>query len=1006
MAAISFCGCSVLGFNSQLGWGQNKSSLDVNVVQDPRNGDFFNPPPIGRPCYFYFGPSFHFWGILQNWGADESTKGRLLYNIRVEDPREILEGTQVILNHYNRSILGIRNIINVFGYWENAGGFGASNVNDSGMPWTQVLAAIQTLTKSPVVGAYGGALNLQGVNYAVDLSLLPKPPAYYRIGSGGGASRSLFSIIQEICEDGGCDFFVELDPGTILPIIRIYTVSRYKQPPLGTISKVVKSGWGINLTSDNNGLEFRNATTTKFLIGGSKQEIFETTPLQPFWGYDIANLPVVNRIDNVPGLGLTNAAFVNISEIAGVLNDGSTQYYVTEFELRAALEDNGPDTWMNYVMYESRCGLNNKAALIGPDGIKNVWAPQAAAGLQAAQAAQAIPAPIPLPAMMLPVFASDAQQFAQNQLYRFVRRIAQEWYGKKYWVQLPFVFRYTDPTTLVVHNSHDISDGGWKPNSSPLNLYPPNYIKFILDDTRWEGMAVFNPTGIDLEQLNAEDTALQNNGLFTKIQVDKSIYTWPQTGIPAVVITVPSVQAKLANIGGDLQALGVLFGQPGIPMAPANIQRALQRMRAFGAADIRVAPQRYYPVAVALPLISNIDTYGPWFLAGAPGQVDVEQDQTLVPWVYGSDSIMDLAAKAKVTSAVTFMQVAENGKLEQVGMPITSLGTQLLAGGPDITNIQVAYGPGQGIKTSYQFRTFTSLHLNRFVKGTDDRLKRMGKVQTELGKTALLALNQFVLGGINIGEARGGRQNRFPRWQFAWGTPHPVIISNVIADPSGNIRLSTALTDPQEGWGGIGAVEKDKDLFNNSALCGLSAVFRPFINNINRGQSILLPKLVTPTGGIMNSNLLNPYKNGHDIEYLVSGDDPEKSTFLAQGGGFDWSKARPISLSMPMYACGWGYDIHCKLSPTGIPQSPDLNVGPVDMLWDKNRGCWTSHDLIWGTLITTASGSNQATMSIANGGGDTLTVYNIFGSDVSGTVIAGYFPYQNQWIILAADCPV
>jgi hypothetical protein len=990
MAAIRFCGCSVTGFNCRLGLGGNKSSMDINVYQDPRNGDFFVPPPLGTPAYFTFGPNFRFWGLLTNWQEENSTQGLGLYSLRIEDPRDLLSGVQVILGNYNGSTYGVANILNVYGFMENVFGYGGSSSNEGGMLWTDVLTTLQGLTNSPQ-GDFGGPIQFRGVSYALDLSNIPIPPAYYRVG---GTIRTLLDLIQQVCDDGGCDMFVELDPGTIIPIIRIYTINRYAQPPLGTIALITQNNWGGTLVRSNHGIELRSQDpNSHFLIGGDVQTLFETTPMQPFWGYDLNGLPIVNQIVNIPGLGITNGAWVNAAEIQGCLSNGASYYFLTEFEMRAVLDD-VPGSWEMYVQYESAVTGSNKANIIGPLGLKGmIGVPNANPNAQA------------VADFLIPLGANQSQIALQEQVKDFIKRLAQQWYGRKYWVALPFVLDKTDPTNLTVSTSYDVSDGGWTEGGVPLGLYVQNQLKFMQDDGRFEAMAVFNPAGVDLENVNPEDSALQDNGFFTKLSVDRSIYTWPQTGIPAVVVTLNSpVSQQMVHIGGDLGVFAKVLQQND----GAAVWKAFQGRQAFGAIHFRIAPPRIPPFAVAIALKSNISTYGPWYYAGPMGKVNVEQASDLTPWEYGSTAIMNLAGFARVTSAVTFMQVGETGRLELMGLPITSLGGLILANGPNITGMEVRYGP-QGITTSYDFRTYTELHLNRYISGMQERLKRLGRTQNELRKAALLALQKADLTNVMMFEAANNRVKRLPKWMAAQGTPHPVVIASTILDPNTNrYRTSTALADPQEAWTGIGGTEGDNVLFRNSSLADLSSVIRPFYN-ISGGMpaGYYLPRLthpIVPTG--LNQWTYNPYEAStqNDIEYLVSGNTTQQGQFVTSRS-VNWSSARPVGLTMPMFGVGWGVDMagdFTPFAPTGY------KAGPMDFIWDNNRGVWTMHDLAFGRLNTTCMpyGGSSTMQLIGAPNGTTLTVTNLYstGVPVDTLVTAGYNPYTKQWMIISADC--
>jgi hypothetical protein len=72
-----------------------------------------------------------------------------------------------------------------------------------------------------------------------------------------------------VCEDGGCDFFVELRGFRIV----VRTVSRAAQnPPLGVLSALA-AAYGATLVRSNAGLECRNELTSAFLVGGDVTEL-------------------------------------------------------------------------------------------------------------------------------------------------------------------------------------------------------------------------------------------------------------------------------------------------------------------------------------------------------------------------------------------------------------------------------------------------------------------------------------------------------------------------------------------------------------------------------------------------------------------------------------------------------------------------------------------------------------------------------------------------------------
>lgn len=78
-----------------------------------------------------------------------------------------------------------------------------------------------------------------------------------------------------------------------------------------------------------------------------------------------------------------------------------------------------------------------------------------------------------------------------------------------------------------------------------------------------------------------------------------------------------------------------------------------------------------------------------------------------------------------------------------MGAPAYSLGETLQAGGPNVTNIQISYGP-QGVTTTYSFHTFslkTGL-FGVFGKHGTERLKKASQTATELRRASRLSLKE------------------------------------------------------------------------------------------------------------------------------------------------------------------------------------------------------------------------------------------------------------------------
>jgi hypothetical protein len=211
---------------------------------------------------------FEFNGIVSSYKKYSGTDG-VRYEVILEDPRKMLEGSQVILGGYagttpppdrsfgmidkfddgdysnvrtlSNGYMGYYNIINAFGYYEHFN-FGTALTNANGFLWRRALDACQKILqgKYDIVGGadlerMGGPLyymrdtrSAQQIKasepidvhrYKVDLSELDNLsdtnggllPDLYRLQ---GQKASLLSIVQTICETAGADFFVKLDKTT------------------------------------------------------------------------------------------------------------------------------------------------------------------------------------------------------------------------------------------------------------------------------------------------------------------------------------------------------------------------------------------------------------------------------------------------------------------------------------------------------------------------------------------------------------------------------------------------------------------------------------------------------------------------------------------------------------------------------------------------------------------------------------------------------------------------
>lgn len=983
----TFMGGKVNGFSANIGWNLGSpSQLTVRVVDDPVNGDVFSPSPLGSPAYFSFG-GFTFNGLLQKVEEKRDLSGNPVYEVIVVDPREILEGAQVIVGGYSGGTGGMPNLFNAFGYHED-GGYGNSLANEGGMPWYKVRDAVLDMANSPDAGTYGGALSFAGNTYGLDLGDLPTPPDFYRIG--GGVSVSLLEAIAQVCEDGGCDFFVELQATTI----KVRTASRYNAPPLGTIGAITDENWGGTVVRSTHGVEVRNELTSAFLVGGEVSTLWQTGAVRQFWGYDIDGNPIFGSaktltftdVDGNEVKVKTEKMSLNAAPVADIL--GSTSYDCTAFEMQLALANQ--ESWLSYV----KAYRTDVAAI---SGLTSPFASSAPSNNAAMRNDFVNTTPDNASASAASAVASDLQ-VRSNRFYEFVRGYAEEYLGKKFVVGLPFVMAYQDQETLKVTTSWEVSDGGYLPeDAEPLGMSALNQDQFRAQDSRFRAFVAYaNASEADLTNLSAQGTVIEDDVLYVECQVEPKVLATPA---PAVVVTLPGVVTSIpADNLGDTSVVGAM-----LQLRPGDAKRKMKN----APISLKVSPPAWWPTAAAIPLKSNVQTYGPWFAFGAPGKVRVESDPSLNPWTYGGYGAMNDAASCRVQNAVTNMQVSETGTLELAGAPSCGLGDLLKDGGPNVTGIDVQFSVTGGVTTGYRFQTFTQRY-GTVPRSMVERQKRLALASVEMRRSLRTAIKDRMAAAQAVGDARRTRRAFNERQVKAGKRETPNDVMMVWSDKDGSTVRSHAMTMNLEEAVYLSNADASGD-YQQTALMSMNGLFRPFaVGETNGG---VMPSRAVPSvsGDVPTSVTLNPWLSPNDIEVFAYGQSVgDLRPFKTLTAGVD---ARVVGLRGPAWLVGWGYDINGNRTHTNddyLFRQDTHKAGPLDPLWDPNRGVWTVHDLHTGRLTADIPPSGEGTLVVTppQGSSYSLPVYSRWSSKVSskGEVMAGYVASHNKVFVFAADC--
>jgi hypothetical protein len=175
-------------------------------------------------------------------------------------------------------------------------------------------------------------------------------------------------------------------------------------------------------------------------------------------------------------------------------------------------------------------------------------------------------------------------------------------------------------------------------------------------------------------------------------------------------------------------------------------------------------PAAIKPTRAAIPLRSNLRTYGPYASPGFSalcGGGTAEQDTDLAPWVYGSIDTMNTAGNIRASAIGSDpISVTETGSYTTTTIPEFSLGTQLGGGAANLTGVTVNFG-SSGITTTYSFQT----HTPKFGTLSRNYLERLKEIQRNRRKAASKFNKQAIdITKINrrlgiLGRNREARQN-------------------------------------------------------------------------------------------------------------------------------------------------------------------------------------------------------------------------------------------------------
>jgi len=253
------------------------------------------------------------YNIINVYGFRESIIGN---GNSASAPEIVQDGSDGVYRPINQATLAGTDGT-IFG--SSAQGFGGSYKNNNGMLWSRIKESLNYLINSypkqagNLFSPYGRIVH-KGINignnlscgllsfdftqnivensaivynkplneYLIDISELPAVPNDYRFNQ---SSISILEIISQICEDTGHEFFIELLPTKyyfnqqqyqIIKFIKIRTINRTVTPKFGEIKLFVTDAQNSGIYKGSSyGRELKNDNTTKIIIGGNKESVYQ-----------------------------------------------------------------------------------------------------------------------------------------------------------------------------------------------------------------------------------------------------------------------------------------------------------------------------------------------------------------------------------------------------------------------------------------------------------------------------------------------------------------------------------------------------------------------------------------------------------------------------------------------------------------------------------------------------------------------------------------------------------
>jgi hypothetical protein len=666
----------------------------------------------------------------------------------------------------------IKNVFNVYAAYENpfygANGqyvnFGASKFNTSGVPLDTILTGMEVLMKKDSPNIFGGPICFgvtengdAGTEYSFDLLDLADffvneniDFSEYRLK---GPVKNVNGIISEMGELFQFDYYYSIqhrvidintleDGGGQIPdaMIKLKVMSKRAAPQKNQIRKFIqeelsKPNSERKLMSYSIGKEFGDTVTQKIVWGAKRTRYLkimgsDIDQQQVIWGKDSSNPKNYNSV------GTISSIYDQPNRAVNVYIEGYGNYLASAFELRMA--QGGKNIWQILKTFQTLSqsepnGYNNPFTAPWSatfDGTSNLIS--TLAGGTAGNSYD----------LKLTNLQKSYKQWDEalnetaDKIFSGISNLASQSYGQEFLLKLPTEITgpgyniYTPNDEFQTLKSWEVSDSAF--DSQPLTRDIASYdamgrvTSLVCYPLRADSDYSSLGTDYNIGSNAASGSVASRKGSPEKESFFDSSGFFGG-GFLCVFKTGSQVKVfdSITTPDFGLTVLADIFFNITIPPA-AYIGSGKESLQ------FQIPPDVLLPNIFGVPQQSTRLNYGPWITLNPSaggyfnpnGKAEAIEDESMRPETYGSYGALEQIGGIVAAVAKTDLIEAESGYIELAGRPDSNIGERFIDNGPYVSSMNINIDPTGGVKTTYQFNTWTP-QFGKIAKYNIDRIQKV-----------------------------------------------------------------------------------------------------------------------------------------------------------------------------------------------------------------------------------------------------------------------------------------